>query len=175
MHKSTPKYVSQTLFAACFMIAGLSLVGCSQTVHQGPSEPEAQPVDSTAETSTMQASEDELAYNLRRLSDRDYTDTYGDGENQKIWYTAAENLGEIGKPAIPALIEKLESDDAYEVMLALYALQLASQDEALAEQLGSNYLRLPSVLNPRANNHNRAIALSWWDDYKHLWATNNEQ
>lgn len=113
--------------------------------------------------------EDQLHYNLRRLSDQTYTDRYGDGENVKIWYTAAETLGQIGKQAIPALIDRLDSDDEYEVMLALYALQLASQDEGLKADIGGNYLRLPSVLNPRANRQNRAIALSWWDDYQHIW------
>lgn len=122
-----------------------------------------------AEPDATQDTSQDIEYNLARLSDPDYTQTYGDGENEKIWYSAAENLGMIGKPAIPHLIEKLASDDDFEVMLALYALQLASQDQVLQAQTDGNYLTLPSVLNPRANRHNRAIALDWWQTYQHLW------
>ena len=39
----------------------------------------------------------------------------------------------VGKPAIPGLIEKLETDDDYERALALYALLLASQHENVKE------------------------------------------
>ncbi|RUO33151.1 HEAT repeat domain-containing protein [Aliidiomarina soli] len=147
--------------------SSLALAGCGSS----PSSEQSEDTEVTVDTPpTADSAADSLSYNLRRLADRDFVDSYGDGENEKVWYTAAENLGEIGKQAIPPLIERLDSSDDYEVMLALYALQLASQDEALAEDIGDNYLRLPSVLNPRANPQNRAIALSWWQQYQHLWS-----
>ncbi|RUO28801.1 hypothetical protein CWE12_10840 [Aliidiomarina sedimenti] len=149
------------------IVSSLALAGCGSS----PSSEQSEDPEVTVDTPpTADSAADSLSYNLRRLADRDFVDSYGDGENEKIWYTAAENLGEIGKQAIPPLIERLDSPDEYEVMLALYALQLASQDEALAEDIGDNYLRLPSVLNPRANPQNRAIALSWWQQYEHLWS-----
>ena len=163
------RYSGRALIGAAAL--SVWLIGCSSAPvydEQGPVEiPESQPQPEQEPAEGARA--DDIEYNLQRLSDRDYTQTYGDGENDKIWYTAAENLGEIGKPAIPHLIKKLDSDDEFEVMLALYALQLASQDSELQAQTGNNYLTLPSVLNPRANTHNRAIALSWWQEYEHLW------
>src|SRR5687768_2302477 len=47
-----------------------------------------------------------IRFNLDKLKDRSYTKTYGDGNT---WYTAAEELGGIGKPAIPHLIKKLDT------------------------------------------------------------------
>lgn len=150
------------------MVSSLALAGCGSSPS---SDQQSQDPEATVEAPPAADSDaDSLSYNLRRLADRDFVDSYSDGENEKVWYTAAENLGEIGKRAIPPLIERLDSSDDYEVMLALYALQLASQDEELAEDIGDNYLRLPSVLNPRANPQNRAIALSWWQQYQHLWS-----
>ena len=161
-----------TVGAAAWLMLGMA--GCTTPT---PSEPTAEPEPvvapgSTTETDIAAPPEDrpdDLHYNLSKLSDPEFTQIYGDGENDKIWYTAAENLGHIGKPAIPFLIEKLESDNEYEVMLALYALQLASQDPQVQQHTDGNYVSLPSVLNPRANRHNKAIALSWWQEYQHLW------
>lgn len=145
----------------------LGLASCSMLA---PAEPDdTVTLDSEAEQEGSTDRPDDLHYNLSKLDDPEFTQTYGDGENEKIWYTAAENLGNMGKPAIPYLIEKLESDNQHEVMLALYALQLASQDPELQEKTRGNYISLPSVLNPRANRHNKAIALSWWEEYQHLW------
>lgn len=153
--------------AAFFVV----LSGCS-SISPSP-QPEVTEPDHPADTTPAYERADErshdLDYNLSRLADQSYIDTYGDGENEKIWYSAAENLGQIGKPAVPHLMARLSSDDEYEVMLALYALQLATQDEALAEHLDGNYVRFPSVLNPRANDHNVAIARDWWRQYRHVW------
>lgn len=152
----------------------LGVVGCTTLT---PADPGAEPGPSEAPVTITEADTpataedrpDDLHYNLSKLNDPEFTQTYGDGENDKIWYTAAENLGQIGKPAIPFLIMKLDSKNEHEVMLALYALQLASQDPQVQQHTDGNYVSLPSVLNPRANRHNRAIALSWWQEYAHLW------
>ena len=59
---------------------------------------------------------EEIEFYIDKLPDRDFTETYGHGYT---WYTAAEELGMIGKPAIPHLIKQLRSDDEYVVMLSL--------------------------------------------------------
>lgn len=110
-----------------------------------------------------------IQYYIDRLPDRDYVETYGGPENPRPWYTAAEALGEIGKPAIPALISRLETSDSHELMLALYALMLASQDPVLQTETGGDYLRLSTVLTPGTNAENRQRALEWWQRYQHLW------
>lgn len=159
--------------ASAVVAATLYIAGCSTVPTSEPdaeTEPAQAPV--VVETAAPEPAEDrpdDLHYNLSKLDDPEFTQVYGDGENPKIWYTAAENLGHIGKPAIPYLIEKLDSTNDHEVMLALYALQLASQDPQVQQHTDGNYVSLPSALNPRANRHNKAIALSWWHDYKHLW------
>ena len=164
------------LVAALWLVFGLT--GCATfSPTDSPTDSPTESVPSEEVDSSDRQSEpdeytdraDDLDYNLSKLDDPEFTQTYGDGENEKIWYTAAENLGSIGKPAIPHLIAKLDSDSEHEVMLALYALQLASQDPALQRQTDGNYIALPSVLNPRANRHNRAIALSWWEQFQYLW------
>lgn len=161
--------VPKLAFLVLLSLAWLS--GCTSVPSEEPSVTEETPLTETHSPEEVDAQDysDDLQYNLNKLSDPDYTQTYGDGENDKIWYIAAENLGQIGKQAVPHLIEKLDSADEFEVMLALYALQLASQDSELQAQTNHNYLSLPSVLNPRANARNRAIALSWWQEYEHLW------
>jgi len=110
-----------------------------------------------------------IDYYISKLPDRQFVKTYGDGENPKPWYTAAEELGQIGKPAIPALIERLETPDPYELKLALYALMLASQDPELLAETGDNYLELGSVLTEDTNEENKRRALEWWDLYQHLF------
>ena len=74
---------------------------------------------------------EEIEFYIDKLPDRDFTETYGHGYT---WHTAAEELGMIGKLAIPHLIKQLSSDDEYVVMLSLYALQLASQDSAVTKK-----------------------------------------
>lgn len=157
---------------------GVLVFGATSCTNMNESNSRAEPPAEVIEADRQEApvtleqhasEQDTLIYNLDRLADQDYTQTYGDGENDKIWYSAAEALGAIGKPAIPHLVERLQSDDDYEVMLTLYALQLATQDPDLTAETDGNYISLPSVLNPRANQHNKAIALSWWNEYRHLW------
>lgn len=74
----------------------------------------------------------------------------------------------IGKPAIPTLIESLNTPYLYELKLVLYALMLTSQDPALQAETCGNYLRLSTVLTEEANEGNRRLALNWWQRYRHL-------
>src|SRR5690625_8026986 len=85
--------------------------------------------DNTYETEAEQLSE--VRYYISKLPDRTFVDTYGGEEHPRTWYTAAEALGAMGTIAIPALIDRLDTSDPYELKLALYALMLASQDPKL--------------------------------------------
>lgn len=110
---------------------------------------------------------DEAHYYLSRLADRRFVDVYGGEEHPRVWYIAAERLGQIGEPAIPLLFGLIDSQDPYELMLVLYALQLATQDPRVLAQTGGDYVRLGAVLDESANEENRDIALAWWQ--RHGW------
>jgi len=119
------------------------------------------------EVSVELSEAEEIEFYINKLPDRDFTETYGHGYT---WYTAAEELGMIGKPAIPHLVKQLQSDDEYVVMLSLYALQLASQDSAVTEKTGGDYIELEgTVLSKESNSGNVQLAESWWNRHRHLW------
>lgn len=144
------------------------LAGCASPVVD-----ETTPVRTSDEPGEMSVAQaEEIRYYVGKLPDRDYVDTYGGAEHPRTWYTAAEALGEIGKPAIPALVERLVSEDAYELKLALYALMLASQDPQVQAGTGGDYLRLGTVLSKASNAENRELALAWWHRYRYLWEVN---
>lgn len=111
--------------------------------------------------------QDEAHYYLSRLADRRFITYYG--ESGRPWYIAAERLGRLGEPAVPLLVERLETSDPYELMLALYALQLASQDPAVMARTGGEPVELEDVLSEASNAENRAAALAWWERYGRLW------
>lgn len=156
--------------AVRLLMAMVTLVGCAASVTEAPPEDAAK-----LEAGAHSMSEvppplrEAIPYYIARLPDRDYVETYGGEEHPRPWYSAAEALGEIGKPAVPALVERLDTPDPYELMLALYALMLASQDPALMAETGGDYLRLGSVLTQDTNGENRRRALAWWQRYRHLW------
>ena len=105
-----------------------------------------------------------ISYYMDKLSDPTYTKTYN---TDYIWYTAAEALGEIGKPAIPPLIQRLNTTtDSYERSLIFYALLLASQAENVRDFASNDYIH--TYLDFDTNNHDaqKKIALEWWDKYK---------
>lgn len=109
--------------------------------------------------------EEKAAYYVSRLADRRFISRYGDRDNPRVWYIAAERLGEIGLPAVPLLFERLNTSDEYELMLALYALQLATQDPMLMVRTRGDYIQLTTVLDPAANADNVRIARQWWQQY----------
>lgn len=106
--------------------------------------------------------EEEAAYYVSRLSDRRFVSYYGDQNNRRAFYIAAERLGDIGLPAVPLLYARLNTPDEYEQMLVLYALQLATQDPLLKTKTGGDYVQFPSVLSPESNAQNVVIAQQWW-------------
>jgi len=103
---------------------------------------------------------------LARLADRSCVRSYGDGHT---WYVAAEELGQLGEPALPGLVSKLSTMDAYELKLALYALMLASQAPTVQEKTGGEYVQLRFVLSDEDNANNKAIALAWWQRFGALF------
>lgn len=112
--------------------------------------------------------EEEAAYYVSRLADRRFVSRYGDSNNPRTWYIAAERLGQIGMPAVPLLYARLNSHDNYELMLVLYALQLATQDPVLMAKTHGDYIQLTAALDPSANTDNLRIAQQWWQQHSAL-------
>ena len=113
--------------------------------------------------------EDKVHYYASRLADRRFVDVYGGEEHPRVWYIAAEQLGQIGQPAVPVLYSLIDTRDEYELMLVLYALQLATQDARLMAETGGAYVQLTTSLEPTANSANRDIALRWWEEHGWRW------
>ncbi|MGQ7263382.1 hypothetical protein [Vreelandella sp. V005] len=165
--------------------ACLLLAGCagghrsSPTPNQAAAEaplttPQPSPVATTAPVTAMDSDwvpplfmspEEEASYYVSRLADRRFVASYGDRDNRRPWYIAAERLGEIGLPAVPLLFARLNTSDAYEQMLVLYALQLATQDPQLMVRTRGDYVQLGVVLDPAYNDENVHIARQWWQQY----------
>ncbi|MCP1313565.1 hypothetical protein [Halomonas sp. 707D7] len=101
--------------------------------------------------------EEQAAYYVSRLSDRRFIAPGPSGPR----YVAAEELGRIGLPAVALLLSRLDSRDEYEVMLALYALELATSDPQLLARTRSDAIELVDPLNPEANARNVAAAKEW--------------
>jgi len=108
---------------------------------------------------------EEISFYIEKLPERDFVDVYGDDENPKTWYTAAEELGQMGADAITALVQRLHTEDEYELMLVVYALMLASQDARVMDTTQDDYLQLDVVLTPDTNPQNRQRALDWCQRY----------
>lgn len=123
--------------------------------------------DNTEETEAEQLAE--VRYYISKLPDRTFVDTYGGEEHPRTWYTAAEALGAMGTIAIPALIDRLDTSDPYELKLALYALMLASQDPKLMAKTDGHYLQLTTVLIQDTNDENLRRARAWVQRYQHLF------
>ncbi len=104
-----------------------------------------------------------VSYYMDKLSDPTYVTTYN---TDYTWYTAAEALGELGKPSIPALIKRLDTTNPYERSLVLYALLLASQAENVKVFAGNDYIHTHLDFNTNTHNAQKMIALEWWEKYK---------
>ena len=160
--------------------AVLLLVGCagqpspSSSAGESPSavEPAVSPVTPSATRASaspvtdwvpplLASPEEEAAYYVSRLADRSFVSQYGGPDNPRPWYIAAERLGEIGAPAVPLLLARLNTQDAYELMLVLYALHLATQDPLITFQTRGESVQLPGVLDERMNADNRRLVEEW--------------
>ena len=104
-----------------------------------------------------------VTYYMDQLANPNYVTTYN---TDYVWYTAAEALGELGKPAIPSLINRLDTTNSYERSLVFYALLLASQAENVKAFAGDDYIH--TYLDFDSSNHpaQKKIALEWWEKYK---------
>lgn len=112
--------------------------------------------------------EEEAAYYVSRLADKRFVSSYGGHDNPRVWYIAAERLGEIGLPAVHLLLARLNTQDGYELMLTLYALQLATQDPLLMARTRGEYIQLTAPLNPAMNAQNLRIAKQWQQQHAAL-------
>ncbi|MBU3804842.1 MAG: hypothetical protein H9872_08830 [Candidatus Cellulosilyticum pullistercoris] len=101
-------------------------------------------------------------YYINQLKDPTYTDIYNE---EYTYYIAAESLGQIGKPAIPKLIEKLSTEDDYERALTLYALLLASQADNVKAFAGNDYIQTYLDFDSRNHPELIKIAKAWWEKY----------
>jgi len=128
--------------------------------------PESDKREDQTEEDITDNEDQKVAFYLEKLKDKSFTDTYGDGEEPKVWYTAAEELGMLGKKSIPGLIEKLDTDDDYERALALYALLLASQDEEVKAFTDGEYIDVTLDFNPETHPEMIDKAMAWWNKYK---------
>ena len=108
-------------------------------------------------------------YYIDKLSDPTYTCIYDD---ESIYYTAAENLGQIGKSAIPKLIARLDTSNDYERALTLYALLLASQDDSVKVFAGNDYIQVNLDFDARNHPQEVEIARSWWNKYQSYFTNN---
>lgn len=144
----------------------VALIGCLPPAPDR--QPDAGPLAETVDPAQLSQA-DAIVHYIRKLPDRDYVQTYGGKEHPRIWYSAAEALGALGKPAVPALVERLDTADPYELKLVVYALMLASQDPLVTAETGGEYLSLDSVLTVETNAENRRRAQVWWQRYRHLW------
>ena len=113
----------------------------------------------------QQGQDKDLPFLLSKLKDPNYTDTYGDGYT---WYIAAEELGLIGKPAIPFLIEKLDTTDDFERTQTLYALLLAAQNENVRMFTSGEYVKGNGMAFPEPQNHPEIVNSwkEWFEKYK---------
>lgn len=102
-------------------------------------------------------------YYIEKLKDPTYTSITNE---DSIYYTAAENLGLIGKPAIPKLIQKLDTANDYERALTLYALLLASQADNVKAFAKNDYINVNLDFDARNHPQKVEIARKWWNKYK---------
>lgn len=101
-------------------------------------------------------------YYIDELKDPNNTSIYNE---DYTYYIPAENLGLIGKPAIPKLIEKLSTSDDYERALVLYALLLASQADNVKVFASNDYIQTSLDFDSRNHPDQVKIAMAWWEKY----------
>lgn len=115
------------------------------------------------ETETTEVETFLVDYYIDKLKDPTYVSIYN---HDYIYYTAAENLGQIGKAAIPKLINRLDTPDDYERALVLYSLLLASQDDSVKPFAHNDYILVSLDFDARNHPADVEIAEKWWNKYQ---------
>ncbi len=105
----------------------------------------------------------ELTFYISKLKDTSYYEKYN--HNYK-WFTAAEELGKIGAPAIPKLMERIDNANSYERDQIFYALLLASQNENTKKLVGDDYIKVGRTAEARQLDIFTTTAKIWWDKHK---------
>jgi hypothetical protein len=144
------------------------ILGFMLVVICGCAVPQAKPREAPAHFSVSR----KIHFYVSKLKDREYKTVYGH-EGEKTWYTAAEELGVIGKPAVPHLMSRLNTTDEFERTLALYALLLASQDSRIKRMTGGEYAKISTAWDVEEHPAMVKTAFEWWGKYKHLWHDTN--
>lgn len=157
-----------------FLIVAISLIGCTnQTSDKEISEMKNKVNEIIKDNEKLHNQIQELGtetgeilYYICKLKDKDFTRPYGNEEEPYTWYIAAEELGMIGKPAIPYLVKNLQTNDVYEKGLTLYALLLASQCDSVNEFTNKDYIKVGLTFSPEEQKEYVKIAEEWWGKYK---------
>lgn len=112
-----------------------------------------------------------INFHLSKLKDQKYTGTYGHGYT---WYYASENLGGIGKEAIPELIEILDTENDFERTQALYALRLASQDPKVTSFTNGEFVEGVGLAFPGPEKHPEIVKewKAWFKKYENHFLRN---
>lgn len=152
------------VLALCASVAACTNIPSSAPgQEQSPSPSAALSPSPSASPSATPAPEGSVDYYISKLADKNFIKTYNE---DYIWYTAAEELGAIGKDAIAPLMKKLDTTDDYERALALYALLLASQNENVKSFTGGDYIEVNLDFDAATHPEAVAKAKAWWEKYK---------
>jgi len=113
-----------------------------------------------------------VAFYVTRLEDSTYVEYFWH-DGPQPWLVAPEELGMIGAPALPSLVQALEcSRVAYERTQILYALRLAAQgpgtEDAAARREVETILRRFALALPPEDQHAslKAAWLEWWRNHR---------
>jgi hypothetical protein len=141
-----------------FAISALLAIACGQSRIRDFGSLERAPADATVQQ--------QVAFYVARLHDKDYFEHYSTHEEiPSEWYVAAEELGAIGLPAIPALIDRLDMPtDVFERQQIFYALALAVQDPNAVAIVGTDAPYHGEAF-PAPEHHAELTTkwMEWWD------------
>jgi hypothetical protein len=131
----------------------------------GEQPPDLRSVADLAHPDSTASLDERIQFYMERLGDTSYV-AYQPLEDTYVeWYEAAEQLGIIGAPAVPPLIDLLRStQDVFERTQVFYALRLAAQDHRIRLDLG---IQIPDYAmaypEPGAHEALREEWLRWWE------------
>jgi hypothetical protein len=132
---------------------------------RGGTTPELRRAEDLAHPDSTARLSEQIQFYVEHLGDTSYV-AYQPLEDLNVeWYEAAEQLGIIGAPAVPALMDVLRSTtDGYERTQAFYALRLAAQDYRIRVGLGIKIPDYPMAYpEPASHSALRGQWLGWWE------------